>query len=254
LTDSQRLHDLVDKTRPDIIYHLASCSLGGQDVQFVLPNFESDLRTTVNILLAAHASGCKRTILIASLEEPVLDGRPIKLSSSYAAAKVCGTFYGLLFNQIFGVSVTIVRPFMVYGPRQKAYKIIPYAIQSQLRGDSPRLSSGTRTVDWVYVEDVITAFIEAAIRPEAAGKIIDLGSGKLVSVRDAIEEIHRQIPGSPAPGFGALPDRMQEVVRCADTEMAWRILGWRASTSLTEGMARTIEHYQRQAAKQCTPA
>lgn len=253
LTDSQWCQERIGGIRPDIIYHLASSSLGGQDARFVLPNFENDLRTTVNTLLAAHACGCRRVILVASLEEPVLDGRPITLASPYAAAKICGTFYGLLFHQIFGLPVTILRPLMVYGPGQKGHKIIPYAIQSLLRGEAPRLSSGVRPVDWVYVEDVITAFVTAAVSSEAAGAMIDLGSGDLVSVREVIETIQGLIEGAPLPCFGALPDRIQEVVRRADTETAFRILRWRATTPLAEGLSKTIQYYSKQVASQNVP-
>jgi nucleoside-diphosphate-sugar epimerase len=241
LTNGDWLSELVRSIRPDVIYQLASASQGGQDSQFVLPTFENDLRSTVNTLLAAKACGCARVILAASLEEPVLDGRPITISSPYAAAKASCTYYGLMFHQLYGVPVTMLRLFMTYGPGQKAYKLIPYTILSMLKGQSPRLSSGVRPVDWVYVQDVITAFIAAAVRPEAVGQIIDIGSGSLVPVREVIQEIHRLIPQSPAPLLGALPDRTAETVRCAETEAAARILAWKATTPLSKGLCQTIQ-------------
>lgn len=246
LTDSQWVQSVVGAAKPDVIYHLAGSSLGGQDVQFILPNFESGLRTTVNTLLAAQLYPCQRVILAASLEEPILDGRPVAIPSPYAAAKVCATFYGNLFHEIYGVPVTILRPFMSYGPGQKAHKIVPHAILSLLKGEPPRVSSGARLVDWVYVEDVITAFVRAAIHPDAIGATIDLGSGELVSIREVLEQIHRLIPQSPAPHFGALLDRVGEVVRRADTGTAARILDWKATTSLTEGLSKTIHAYAQQ--------
>lgn len=244
LTHREWLETTVAEIRPDIIYHLASASQGGQEARYVMPAFENDLRTTVHTLLAAQACGCPRVILVASLEEPVFGGRPFRLSSPYAAAKSCCTFYGLLFHQLYGVPVTILRPFMAYGPGQKEHKLIPHTILALLKGESPRLSSGVRPVDWVYVDDVITAFLDAALRPEAEGAMIDLGSGTLVTVRALIEQIHSLIPGSPPPAFGALPDRRDEVVRCAETGTALRLLGWKVSTPLSEGLAKTIDSYR----------
>jgi nucleoside-diphosphate-sugar epimerase len=251
LTQGDWLREFVASIRPDIVYQLASDSQGGQESNFVLPTFENDLRSTVNTLLAAKACGCKRVILAASLEEPVLDGRPITISSPYAAAKAACTYYGLMFHQLYGVPVTMLRLFMTYGPGQKPYKLIPYTILSLLKGQPPKLSSGVRPVDWVYVQDVITAFIAAAVTPEAVGQIIDIGSGSLVPVREVVQEIHRLIPQSPKPLFGALPDRTVESVRSAETEAAARILDWKATTPLSKGLYETIQSYREQCSTGC---
>ena len=80
------------------------------------------------------------------------DGVP---SSPYAAAKAASGLYGLLFQHLYSVPVVMLRPFMTYGPGQKAHKVIPFTIQSMLKGKSPTLSSGTRPMDWIYVSDVI---------------------------------------------------------------------------------------------------
>jgi len=244
LTDGDWVQELVTRIKPEVIYQLASASQGGPDSQFVLPTFDNDLRSTVNVLLAAKTCGCNRVILAASLEEPVHDGRPITISSPYAAAKASCTYYGLMFHQLYGVPVTLLRLFMTYGPGQKVHKLIPYSILSLLKGEPPRISSGLRMVDWVYVQDVIGAFVSAAVRPEVVGTVIDLGSGCLVPVREVVNEIHRLIPRSPAPLLGALPDRMMETVRCADTEFATRILNWKATTALPDGLSQTIEWYR----------
>lgn len=244
LTNEVQVLEVVRRIKPALIYQLASSSQGGQDARFVLPNFENDLRSTVNVLLAAKAYGCQRIVLAASLEEPVLDGRPITVSSPYAAAKASCTYYGLMFHQLYGVPVTLLRLFMTYGPGQKPYKLIPYTISSLLKNQPPKLSSGIRPVDWVYVEDVIPAFISASVTPDAVGAVIDIGSGSLVKVREVVEELWRQIPGSPAPHFGALPDRIMETVRCAEIDPAIRILDWKATTPLSAGLCRTVEWFR----------
>ncbi len=246
LTKGDWLQELVSGIKPDVIFQLTSASLGGQDSEFVLPTLHNDLFATVNALLAAKACRCSRVILVASLEEPVHDGRPITISSPYAAAKASCTYYGLMFHQLYGVPVTMLRPFMAYGPGQKPFKLIPHTILSLLKGEPPKLSSGVRPVDWVYVQDVVTAFLAAAVRPEAIGAVIDLGSGCLVPVRKVIEQIHELIPQSPAPLFGALADRMMETVRCAETATALRTLDWKATTPLSEGLSQTIDWYRLQ--------
>jgi nucleoside-diphosphate-sugar epimerase len=246
LRDGKWLQETVAALRPDVVFHLASASQGGQDVKFVLPTFENDLQTTINVLLALKTTGCSRLVLAASLEEPILDGRPITISSPYAAAKLAATAYGLMFHQLYKTPVTFLRPFMTYGPGQKHHKIVPYTITSLLGGRSPQLSSGVRPVDWVYVDDVISSFVAAAVRPAALGRVIDIGSGKVVSVRQVVSEIHQLMPGAPAPQLGALVDRASENVRCAETDTARSILGWEATTPLRRGLALTIESYRQE--------
>jgi UDP-glucose 4-epimerase len=244
ITDVDWFGELVVRIRPDVIYQLASASIGAQDAKYVLPTFENDLRTTVNTLTVARETGC-RVIITRSLDEPeagTASGPP----SPYAAAKAASGLYGRMFHQLYSLPVVMLRPFMTYGPWQKNHKIVPYTIQSMLSGKPPELASGTRRLDWIYVSDVITAFLAAATRVEAVGKEIDLGTGSLVSIREVVEEIQRLIPGAPAANFGSLPDRANERIRIADMATAEETLGWRPVTSLTRGLSETIAcHRQR---------
>ena len=238
------IRDLIAYVKPDVIYQLASASMGGQEPELVLPTFENDLRTTVNVLVAARECGCRRVIITQSLDEPMSFCERPSPSSPYAAAKAAAGLYGRMFHQLYRFPVVMLRPFMTYGPRQKDHKLIPYTIQSMLKGQSPALASGARCVDWVYMDDIISAFLAAATSPQAVGKEIDLGSGSLIPIRDVVEQIQRLIPGAPDARFGSLPDRLNEQVRLADLKAARTTLAWRATTSLRMGLSQTIEWYR----------
>ena len=93
-----------------------------------------------------------------------------------------------MFQSLYGVSVVVPRVFIVYGPGQDdPKKLIPYVVSSLLRGESPKLSSGTRPVDWVYVDDVAEGLIAAALARDVTERV-DLGSGTLVTVREIVEQ------------------------------------------------------------------
>ncbi len=249
VTDARWIREVVARLNPDIIYQLTSASSGGQDPALVMTTFQSDLQATVNALEAARQSGCRRVIITRSLEEPV-DTLHATPASPYAAAKLASGIYGRMFHQLYKVPVVMLRPYMTYGPGQKDHKLLPYAIQSMLRNQAPQLASGTRLVDWVYVEDVISGFISAALRPEAIGKEIDLGTGSLVSIRDVIAEIQKILPDCPAAKFGSMEDRVNEQTRKADMDAAREYLGWRPVTSLQAGLEKTVEWYRRKVAAQ----
>jgi len=93
-----------------------------------------------------------------------------------------------MFFALYQLPVVILRVFMVYGPGQgDLQKLVPYVITSLLKGETPRFTSGTREVDWIYVEDVVAAFLEAARAPGVEGATLDVGTGKLVTVRQVVE-------------------------------------------------------------------
>ena len=140
-----------------------------------------------------------------------------------------------MFHLLYQTPVVMVRPYMTYGPGQPSHKLIPQVILSLLKGEAPKLSSGKRPVDWVYVDDVIEGFLAAAHAPGIFGQTIDLGSGDLITIREVVEMIVRLSGVTVQPHFGALPDRPQEKIRVADTVAALEKLDWHTKTSLQSG-------------------
>ena len=169
-------------------------------------------------------------------------------SSPYAAAKWASTVYARLFHELYDLPVVVLRVFMVYGPGQRELeKLIPYTILTLLRGEQPRFTSGAREIDWVYVDDVAAAFVAAAFADGIDGEAFDIGSGRLNSVREVVERLRDLVAPQIAPMFGALEDRPLEQMRAAATEAASTRLGWRATTDLDEGLARTVEWFANRA-------
>jgi nucleoside-diphosphate-sugar epimerase len=195
------------------------------------------------VLLAGTEIGCRRIILSGSFTEPEpMQGAPAP-SSPYAAAKWAASGYGRLFHGLYQTPVVILRPFMVYGPAQATSKLIPSVILSFLRGEPPRLSSGKRRADWVFVGDIVEGFIAGARTPGIEGATIDLGSGALLSVRTIVERLAPMTRSNAQPLFGALPDRPSENETIADTAASAALLNWRATTPLDHGLQQTVDWY-----------
>ncbi len=247
LADAGEVGDLVDKVRPEIVYHLASHVAGARDVELVAPTFEANLASTVHLLTAVQRHGCRRFVQVGSLEEPE-PGEPLAVPSSpYAAAKMAASAYARMFHALYGTPVVLARLFMVYGPAQKDLrKLIPYLILELLRGRQPKLSSGGREVDWIYVEDVVDGLILAAERDGNEGRRVDLGSGRLVTIRRVVETLYRRLAPGELPPFGSLPDRAMEQVRSARSAESYDRLGWRPRTSLEVGLAATADWYRQE--------
>lgn len=238
--DAGRIFSAV---KPDIVVHLAGATGASVDRDLVLPTFHSLATSTVNVLVQASEHGCRRVILVGSLNEPVPSLEVPIPGSPYAAAKWIGSAYGRMFHALYGTPVVNLRPFMVYGPAQGQGKLIPSVTLSLLKGESPRLTSGRVRGDWVYIDDVIDAFLLAATAPGIEGQTFDLGTGRLTPMRTLIETLHGIVGGSVAPQFGAVPDRPYEQEVAADTAPAAEQFGWRSTTSLEEGLRRTVAWY-----------
>ena len=242
--DTESTRTSVREVRPDLIFHLASHVSGSRSLDTVLPTLHANLVSSVNVLLAAAEVGCSRVVLAGSLEEPDSEDDEHLPVSPYAAAKFAATSYARMFHSLYAVPVVMLRIFMVYGPGQRdETKLVPFVITSLLRGESPGLSSGTRPVDWVYVDDVVNAFVRSATPDAVLGQSLDVGSGVLTPVREVVEEVVRLMRPSAKPRFGALPDRPNERIRVANVERTQALLGWAPQTSLKEGLATTVDWY-----------
>ena len=247
LTDEPAVREMMRKTEPEIVFHLASYVAGARELEHVLPAFHANLASTVYLLAAAAAAGCERFVLAGSLEEPE-PGEPLASPASpYAAAKAAASSYARMFRELYGTPVVTARLFMVYGPAQQDLKkLIPYVILSRLRGDEVKLSSGRRPVDWVYVHDVVEGLLRLAFAEGMEGRRVDLGTGELVTIRTVVEKLFELVSPGAEPAFGGLPDRPLEQVRAARVEETEELLGWHPATPLADGLAATVDYYRRQ--------
>lgn len=242
--DFDAVRRLFRETRPEIVYHLVSESRGDRDHSVIQASLRNDVQASVNLYQAALEFGAERVIATGSLEEPRGDADSATPGTPYAAAKYTSSIYARMFRSTYGVKIALLRPFMAYGPGQKPYKVVPATIRALLKGETAKLGSGTRPVDWVYVDDVIEAFVAAATADGIFGPTIDLGSGVGVTIRECMVLLAQLIDPRARLEFGTVPDRGE--VRIADTRLATETLGWTARTSLRDGLLKTIESYRKE--------
>jgi UDP-glucose 4-epimerase len=246
LTDGTTVQKALSAIRPSTVFHLAGYPVGARTLEQVIPTFSNNLTSTVNLLTSAAEVG-SRILVAGSLEEPDTGNPEIVPSSPYAASKWASSAYARMFHALFNLPVVMMRIFMVYGPgQQDRTKLVPYTIKTLLQGKPPKLTSGKRKIDWIYVQDVVDGFIHAARARGIDGQTIDLGSGKLVSIRTVVKKLVYLINPKITPLFGALADRPFEQERVADVERSFALLGWRPQTPLHRGLELTVSWYRQQ--------
>lgn len=233
---------IVERARPDVVFHLASAVTGRRDVDLVAPTLQVNLVAGVRLMVAASRRGVERVVLAGSMEEPDLAAGEAP-SSPYAAAKAAQSLYARFLHAVHGLPVVIARIFMVYGPGQKDLtKLVPYAILEGIEGRAARLASCDRPIDWIFVEDVARGLATLAGAP-GVEESLDLGSGASVTVGDIAARIAAEV-GAPAPLAGCLPPRPLETVRRADVDRTFERTGFLPTVGLDEGLARTIAWYR----------
>jgi nucleoside-diphosphate-sugar epimerase len=243
LEDIGAVRTLLGEVKPDVIFHLGGLVNGAPEPALVLPTFHSLLTSTVNLLDVATELGCRRVVLVGTLEEPQGDAEAVP-TSPYGAAKWAASAYGRMYHRLCRTPVVIIRTFMTYGPGQPEWKVIPYTILSLLADRVPEISNGERRLDWVYLDDVVEGFLRAGSVPDVEGKTVELGSGRTVAIREIVTRIATLVGSRAMPAFGARLDRPAQDNRVADIAQAFATMGWRPSIGLDDGLARTVEWYR----------
>ena len=247
LTDADAVQRLVHDVRPQWVFHLAGRVTGDRRFAAAGPLVLDNLAQTVHVLTAVAREGCERLVVAGSMEEPGR-GEPATAApgSPYAAAKWAASGVARLYHALYGAPVVIARLSMVYGPGQRdTTKLIPFVITSLLRGESPPLSSGRRAVDWIHVHDVVRGLEAAAVALGVEGQTVELGSGRLVTIREVVDWLFAMVGAAGAPRWGALADRPLERPVAADVEGSRRLIGWSPEVDLEGGLAGTVDWYRR---------
>jgi len=246
LTDPAAVADAV--RGGEAIVHLAAMA----DVNEVVGQPERtdavNTRGTFNLLEAARAEGISRLLYASTIwvygnapgPEPHDEDTPLVLPPHlYTATKLAGEMYCRSFETMYGVSTTILRFGIPYGPRARPAAVVPAFIAKAKAGTPlPIAGDGSATRQFVYVED-LAAGVVAALDPVGAGRIYNLVGDELVSVieiADTVRELVREVPVEHGP------DRPVDLVfGRASGERAASELGWRPRTRFREGVRRYVD-------------
>jgi NAD dependent epimerase/dehydratase len=207
---------------------------------------------TLNLLEAARQQGVERFVHTSTSETygtaqytPIDEKHPLKGQSPYAASKIGADKLAESYHLSFGVPVATIRPFNTYGPRQSARAVIPAIISQALSGEVIRLGSLTPVRDLNYVSDTVAGFIQVAENPLAIGEVINIGSGKAVSIGELAEKIVTMVGGKKrivSEETRVRPDASEVMELLCDHTKAKTLLGWQPQVSLETGLEQTVRY------------
>ncbi len=249
---SPELGEVVAAARPDVVLHLAAQIDVRRSVADPVHDALVNVVGTVNLLEASRRSGVQKLVLTTSggciygepdrSELPVAedyDGHP---HSPYGASKRGVEEYLHTYEALYGLRWTSLALANVFGPRQDPggeAGVVSIFGGRLLRGEPVTIyGDGEQTRDFVYVQDVVDAFVAAMDRGD--GQRINIGTGRETSVNE-LHRILADITGSTEPAQHA-PPRTGELAHIAlDVGLAARELSWKPTTSLREGLEATVD-------------
>jgi UDP-glucose 4-epimerase len=242
----------------DTVFHLAALIAIPYSYQAPESFIDTNVKGTLNVLEAVRRAKCRRLIQTSTSEVygtaatlPIVETHRLQGQSPYSASKIAADKLCEAYRCSFDVPVVTLRPFNTYGPRQSTRAIVPTLLT--------QLLAGTREImlgrldprrDLTFVTDTVRGFLKAGETEGVDGEVIQLGSGRAVSIGELFEIACKTLDVSARVVEDAArlrPKSSEVMVLLSDAGKAKRRLGWEPSVSLEDGMALTAQWIARNA-------
>lgn len=213
--------------------------------------FNSHFLGLINLLKILSRKKIKKFIQVGSsaeygnIKSPQIESSKCNPQTPYALAKFSCTEFLQNFYKIESFPFTVLRFFLVYGPKQDKNRIIPEVIENCLKNKKFATTKGDQYCDFCFVDDIVKAIFKTFFSKKANGEIINIGSGKPKKIKNIVNSVCGLI-GKGKPLFGKLKYKKNTNMKLyPDIKKAKKIINWRPKTKILEGLKLTIEDYHR---------
>ncbi|MBI1796649.1 MAG: GDP-mannose 4,6-dehydratase [Candidatus Eisenbacteria bacterium] len=243
--------------RPDTVFHLAAQTQVRCAYRDPYETFESNVRGTYTLLEACrrHADWV-HGIVVASSDKaygdaatlPYTEATPLDARFPYDTSKLCTDVIARSYFATYRLPIAIARCGNIYGGGDLNWdRIVPGTIRSLLKRERPIIrSDGTLVRDYVYVKEVVEAYLtlaEHVRRPEVTGEAFNFSAGRPLSVLEVVEAIGKTMKVEPRPDVRG--EAVAEIARqYLSSERARAVLGWSSRYALDQGLGETVEWYR----------
>ena len=249
LLDYEKLVSVISDIKPEIIVHTAT--YGGYPFQKDIKKIvESNFIGTVNLVNACKkvdfelfvntGSSSEYGLKFKSMtEEDILE--PV---SNYGHSKAVATLYCQALAKREKIPIVTLRLFSPYGYYEGLTRLISSVVMSCLKGRNPEVLSPDSVRDFIFIEDVIDAYMRIVKTSDISGEIFNIGYGKQHLVGEVVNKIVELTGNNVRPKWRRVPKRAIEPnIWQADITKAKNVLEWQPEHSLEEGLAKTVEWF-----------
>jgi len=251
IRDQDRVGEILEHNEVSVVVHLAAKAGVRPSIQAPGDYMDVNVRGTVSVLEAARRCGVQRFIFASSSsvygsgnDLPFHEDQPIATPlSPYAASKIAGEAICYTYHHLYGLPITCLRFFTVFGPRQRPDLAINKFVRLVFAGEKiPRYGDGSSSRDYTFVGDVVRGVRLAAER-DLGFSIINLGNSRPLTLSELIAAVER-VTDRPA-AIEQLPPQPGDMVHTyADVTRAHELLGWQPTTPFDDGLAAFVEWWR----------
>jgi UDP-glucose 4-epimerase len=243
----------------DVIFNLAGQVSHIDSMQDPYTDLEINCRSQLSILEACRRNNPAVKVVFAGTRQiygrpdtvPVTEQHLVRPTDVNGINKAAGEYYHLVYNNVFGVRACSLRLTNIYGPRQllkhNRQGFIAWFIRLALEDREIQIyGDGRQMRDFVYVDDAADAFLRAGASDECNGQAFNVGGAEPIAHRDLVDLLIATA-GTGRYRFVEWPPEQKAIDIgdfYADSTLIGNTLGWRASTSLRDGLARTLDYYR----------
>ena len=258
LEDYATLERAISQHEIDTVFHLGAQPIVGIALRSPLPTFESNIRGSYNLLEACrvHRSLVARVVVASSdkaygeaVTLPYTEDMPLQGRHPYDVSKSCTDLLAISYAETYQLPVTVARCGNIFGGGDLNWsRIVPGTIRSYWHGQSPVIrSNGLFTRDYIYVQDVVSAYLTLADRSaddDIRGQAFNFSPERSYTVLEITKAI-QTLMGCAAIEPTILDQARHEIVdQFLDSTKAATVLKWQASHGLESGLTETIRWYR----------
>ena len=258
--DEHSLRHLVQGQ--DVLFNLAGQTSHLDSMLDPYTDLEINCRAQLSILEACRHENPSVRLVFASTRQiygrpqrlPVGEDHPIAPVDVNGINKTAGEWYHLLYGDVYGLHVSVLRLTNTYGPRMRVkdarQTFLGYWLRLAVEGEPVQVfGDGTQRRDFNYVDDAVWAFLLAAVREEARGRVYNLGSDEVIDLRGLAELLTDVNGGGSFELVPFPPDRKAIDIGdfYADYSRIRDELGWEPRVTLRDGLERTLAFYRAEA-------
>ena len=238
----------------DCVYHLAARVSVQESILYPVEYNEVNVGGTVSLMTAVRDARVKRVVFASSgaaygnqQEQPVRESAQLKPDSPYAVSKMAAEGYVQALGALCGIETVILRVFNAYGPGQSIppthAPVIPRFLKQILGGGSLVIyGKGNQSRDFIYVSDVVEALVAAARANNVDRAVINVGSGREVTIDALVEAIERVTKRSAHRLYNEVEDNGGVSRLVADVSLAREKLDFQPKMNLESGLRRILAH------------
>ena len=251
LADEGSLRALMRRLHPDWVFHLAA--YGGYASQADLARMvHTNFLATINLVQACLTVGFEAFVNTGSSSEygwrahPPAEVEPLEPNSHYALTKASATMFCRYTARSQRVRMPTLRLYSVYGPYEEPTRLLPTVIARGLAGALPALVDPDIARDFVYAEDVSSAYLLAAAHDDPEpGAIYNVGTGVQTTLRQVVTIAQRTLGITTEPHWGSMPNRSWDTTTwVADNRKARRELGWQPQYTFEQGFCALVSWFR----------